>query len=235
MGNEVSQKRMDKFIETKSKISEKNKTLKLSNDLHLVIILDESSSMSGIKNDIISSINTMMKDQKELKDDNTTVSLIKFSDIISINYENHPLRNIKYITNKDYQPNGSTALYDAIGYAINKYKNNDNVCMFIVTDGEENSSRRYTHETVTSLIDRKKEDGWKFIYLSSDLSTVKQGRGMGFYSNSYDVLDAKTQNVVADFMKLGSNIRNECNMAIGDLRRKGYMRGMGAGSLSSLR
>jgi hypothetical protein len=57
-------------------------------------------------------------------------------------------------TSVHYQPEGVTALYDAIGHGIDiKYKNssldNSNV---IMTDGNDNNSHKFTLETVSERI-----------------------------------------------------------------------------------
>jgi hypothetical protein len=210
-----------------------NKISKKSIDnLHLIIVLDESGSMSEIRNDIVGSINTLIKEQQKLKKDSTTVTLIKFNDIITVEYEKRLLHITPRITENNYKPSGHTALYDAIGSAINKYDLDENVCMFIVTDGEENYSRKYNHQSITSIIDRKKRDDWQFIYLSADLQTAKQGHGLGFSANSTNVSYAQTQNIAVGYNQLADNIQFACNRAIGELRAKGKMQGLGSGSYS---
>jgi hypothetical protein len=201
-------------------------------NLHLILILDESGSMGAIRNDIIGSVNTMIEDQQNLKKDNTTFTFIRFNTNFTVEYDKLPLDKIKLLTSDNYRPSGGTALYDAIGYGINKYSNDENVCMFIVTDGEENSSKEFTHEKISSFIEKKKKKNWNFIYLSSDLSTAKQGANLGIGSNSLQTRECNTNNIATNYNTLSYDIRDTCNNAIKEIRTKGIMRGYGAGNIA---
>lgn len=73
-----------------------------------------------------------------------------------------------------------TALYDAIGETITEYKEEMyNICV-IITDGEENSSRKFTHKTAMELVKEvtdKKE--WIFHYLGANQDAFAVGGNIG--------------------------------------------------------
>ena len=49
-----------------------------------------------------------------------------------------------------------------------------------MTDGEENSSREWTHDAVRSLIAQKESEGmWTFVFLGASLDAWDQGRRYG--------------------------------------------------------
>jgi hypothetical protein len=49
-----------------------------------------------------------------------------------------------------------------------------------MTDGEENSSREWTHDAVKALIDDKEKDGnWTFVFLGAAPDAWDQGRAYG--------------------------------------------------------
>jgi hypothetical protein len=49
-----------------------------------------------------------------------------------------------------------------------------------MTDGEENSSREWTHDAVKSLIDQKEREGiWTFVFLGAAPNAWVQGRSLG--------------------------------------------------------
>jgi hypothetical protein len=198
-------------------------------DLHMILVLDESGSMGTIRNDIIGSINTFINEQKELKKDNTTFTFVKFSTNVNTSYEKKLLSDVIEVTPNDYKPNGNTALYDAIGITINKYTDEKNVCMLIVTDGEENSSREFDHTKITEMINKKKDSDWKFIYLSADLSTAKQGAKIGIFTSAQGCNNTTSNNVAVGYQALSKNISENCNTAIKEYRKTGKMKGMGSG------
>jgi hypothetical protein len=195
-------------------------------DLHIIMILDESGSMSGIRNSIIESVNGFVNTQKQTVD-NTTMTLVKFNDRTSYVYKKRHLLEVPELDSKSYTPDKCTALYDAIGTTIKEYHADNNVCMVIVTDGEENASRVYQYNEVQSMIADKKEAGWKFIFLSSDLKAIQQGDGMGFQSASINCLSTGSNNVSASYMELGKGI-TRCAQEVAYIREKGCMRGMGS-------
>ena len=56
-----------------------------------------------------------------------------------------------------------------------------NVIVVVVTDGEENSSREHTAETVKALIkDQQEKYGWEFIFLAAGQDAIATGAGYGF-------------------------------------------------------
>jgi Mg-chelatase subunit ChlD len=182
----------------------------------IVIILDESGSMETIKNKMIDSINDLIKEQKQVKERTATFTLVKFNDRVNRVVKNKLLPDTKYITTEDYNPLGSTALYDAIADTINWFKNEKNVLMIIVTDGQENASRYYSKRDVYNMIEnKKKRDEWSFVYLSNDLRTAEQGEHIGL-SNSLN-----SSNCILNPNDYGDFVSNELNTAIKNYRRTG--------------
>jgi len=95
-----------------------------------------------------------------------------------------PLRNVRKLDNKSYQPGGNTALNDAIGITVRKIDADrpqvDKVVTVIMTDGEENSSREWTHDAVKALISQKESEGsWTFVFLGATPDAWDQGRAYG--------------------------------------------------------
>ena len=119
----------------------------------LVFILDESGSMWGVTEDTIGGFNSMVAKQKNIEGE-CKVTTVLFNNNHRTLHDRVDLRNIDVMTTKDYQPNGCTALMDAVGETIkhitmvHKYIRKEDVpskvLFVIMTDGEENSSRRYT-------------------------------------------------------------------------------------------
>jgi len=182
----------------------------------IVLILDESGSMESIRNDMLKSINDLIKEQKQVKERPSTFTLVKFSDKVNRYISNKPLDNIKLLSSEDYTPNGSTALYDAIGDTINWFRNEKDVLMVIVTDGQENSSTKYNKQQINSMIEQKKETNkWSYVYLSNDLNTQLQGNNIGLHESLY------TTNCQVDKSNFGNYISQNLNSAITNCRQRG--------------
>lgn len=123
------------------------------NYTHIEVILDQSGSMLGRKNDVIGSFNNFIKEQQQLSGD-CTVSLTLFSDNYTQLYTMKPLKDVPELTARNYKPGGNTALLytmiksiDGLGAqlsAMDEAQRPDRVVVVTITDGEENHS--YIHE-----------------------------------------------------------------------------------------
>lgn len=184
----------------------------------LVLLLDSSGSMSSQKNDIIGGVNETIKIQREAEPAenlSTFFNIITFSDYASAPQE-HTLASVPFLTDKSYIPGGSTALYDAMGSTIDKYKNEYGVIFIVATDGEENASRTYTYkQIVDSVKNLREKQNWNFIYLSEDIDTFKQGDAIGISSQAYNC-----NNLMTEKSKLGTGLKSfACQEAITNMRK----------------
>ena len=195
-------------------IDETNEPVTFDEFMKIIIILDESGSMETIQEQMVKAINDLIKEQKQIKETPATFTLVKFNNTIRRIIKNRLLNNVNLLTSADYTPSGSTALYDAIGTTIEWFKNEKNVLMVIVTDGQENSSRTYSRSMINHMIEEKKTySGWSYVYLSNDLSTEKQGNDIGLKKSNYSSNCKVKQENYGDF--LGS----ELNVAISNCRK----------------
>lgn len=159
------------------------------------MLLDESSSMFQHQMSVVSSFNEYVtKLRKDTK--RCWLSLFKFSDTSMFNnetfdgsimtevFENRNVKEIYPMVGNQYQPNGWTPLYDAIGKLILKTKKRlpkDAKVLFIVhTDGQENRSKEFNQERVKTLIKRmEKKRGWTFVYLGEGAEAWNAGHDFG--------------------------------------------------------
>ena len=172
----------------KDKINE-DVTKKGNNLTELVFILDRSGSMSGMEKDVIGGFNSMIEKQK--KESGTAyVSTVLFSNTSKVLHDRVDIKDIKPMTEEDYQVNGCTALLDAIGGAIrhisnvHKYARKEDVpvktIFLITTDGMENASREYSSSRVKEMIQAKTQEfGWEFIFLASNIDAVETAERYG--------------------------------------------------------
>ena len=130
---------------------------------YIHFILDRSGSMYEIIHDTIGGFNSFIKQQKdnmnkdyEILDNNgnsikqkTNIyfSLYQFDHVYRICYKNKIISDVEDLNYDTFIPRGQTALFDAIGITVSKIKKineDDNIIVVILTDGEENCSKKYT-------------------------------------------------------------------------------------------
>jgi len=187
-----------------------------SDEFKIVIVLDESGSMEPIRLQMIKAINDLIKEQKQVEGRPTTFTLVKFNGNINKVVTNKQLKDVELLTEMSYSPSGSTALYDAIGDTIGRFRNTKDVLMVIVTDGQENASKHYRKYEIESMIENQKSKyGWTYVYLSNDLTTYAQGNSIGLERS------AVVSNCVVDQDSYGKFIGSTLNSAIGNYRSKG--------------
>ncbi len=155
----------------------------------IVYILDRSGSMSGLEKDTIGGFNSMIKKQRETSED-AIVSTVLFDHIREVLHDRVPIDRIEKMTEDDYYVRGSTALLDAVGYAIHhignvhKYARDEDrpakTIFVITTDGLENSSTRYSYSQVKKMIKRQqKKYGWEFIFVGANIDAYEEASRFG--------------------------------------------------------
>ena len=150
----------------------------MNKKLDVVFILDKSGSMGGSEENTISSFNEYLEKERKNKY-NTKITSILFSDNFYYLHNRIDISKVENLTYKDYCVGGCTALYDALGNAINSFnrKKTDKVLFIIITDGYENASREFNKNQITKLI--KKHSDWEFIYIGADIDSYAAGGAIG--------------------------------------------------------
>jgi len=166
----------------------------------LVVIIDESGSMTGTKDKVIKGFNEFLETHQSLPGE-ALLTLIKFNTKYEIIYNGINIKDIPHFNNNDYTPNGMTALLDAVGRSIDEVgkrydtlKKKDKpgkIIFLIMTDGEENSSKEYKLQQIKENIEkRKNKNKWEFIFMGANQDAWAAGGGMGISQNvNYTVDD----------------------------------------------
>lgn len=152
--------------------------MKKKKELDVIFIIDKSGSMSGSEDNTISSFNEYLEREKKNKYD-TYISTILFNDKYEYLHDKVLINDVNELTREDYQVGGCTALYDAIGNAINNVdkKKTDKVMFIIITDGYENASREYSNNKIKKMI--KSHSDWEFIFIGADIDSYSVGDSIG--------------------------------------------------------
>ena len=156
-----------------------------------LIIVDESGSMSSIREATITgvneTINTVREAQKQFGDKQQHfLTLVTFdtSGIKAVRtlVNCMPIDEVNEFTN--YRPSGCTPLYDAVGLSVtyldNLIKDDPDASgiVTILTDGLENASHQFSFTMIKELIDSLKEKGWTFNYIGSDHDVEAVAHGL---------------------------------------------------------
>src|SRR5882724_524316 len=179
----------------------------------IVVLLDESGSMAGKSPDVVGGFNSFIDSQKAIAEDEGRMLFIKFNTAVSVVFDSMKLDHVPPLNETTYRPGGNTALYDAISIGVDladKQKLPDErVICVILTDGEENSSRKTTLAMVKDLIAKRESVGnWTFTYIGENpdewsretgtklVNTVsfdQTDTGANFHSAGYGCSGLRTQ------------------------------------------
>ena len=155
----------------------------------LVFILDRSGSMVGLEKETIGGYNSLIEKQKKSQGE-VYVSTVLFDGVSEVLHNRIPLCEIQPMTEDEYYVRGCTALLDALGGAIHhignvhKYTKEEDrpekTLFIITTDGQENSSRRYTYKKVKHMVEKQKEKyGWEFLFLGANIDAIAEAERFG--------------------------------------------------------
>lgn len=170
-----------KEVENNANSSEEQNVSKDKARIYNLIIVDESGSMSHLREATLSGINetigTIKSAQKEFAETQEhTLTLVTFDsdsnrpDVRTM-IDNQSIMEVKEF--KDYMPNGCTPLYDAMGQSLTKLHTaikgdvDASAVVTVLTDGLENASREWDAQSLRKLIEQLKEEGWSFSYMGS--------------------------------------------------------------------
>jgi Mg-chelatase subunit ChlD len=133
--------------------------------IYNLIILDKSGSMGTVRDVTVSGINEQLQSIKkasvDFKNQVQKVCLVTFNDTVdNTQIWDKNIKDVEEFTTKSYDPNGTTALLDAVGIGVTKLKSelekkssqNNIVIVTILTDGEENCSKEYNQKQIKDLL-----------------------------------------------------------------------------------
>lgn len=157
--------------------------------VEIVLVVDESGSMQSRKPATVSAINEYLDSQrKNPLPAWLTMAFFNAQKGVQILHSGVDLKQVPNLVDADYKPDMNTPLYDAIGKVVRdvekrreSVKNDERpgVLFVVVTDGEENSSREFKKDDVTSLIAEKEKDGWTFVYIGAQRDAWADGMKLG--------------------------------------------------------
>ncbi len=180
------------------------------------MVLDASTSMEDMKQSVINGYNeyldTLGKEPAEIR-----LMQTQFSDGVEIKHGPTPLAVVPRLDNRNYQASGSTALYDGVGDTIRalerEQRAEDRVIVLIMTDGDENWSKRWSLPNLHAEIKQKQAKGWTFIFFGANTIDAKAaGAALGIESGNVLSFEA----TAAGVEKVFENVSERTVLLIGD-------------------
>lgn len=200
--------KVSKPKETKPKALAKPK---LTN--HVAFVIDRSGSMEHLIGPVVETFNSNLATIKEevyknttsdgKSDQATTLTSVLFSDRVDMPVKAQPVDTLQRMRPIDYQPDGGTALLQAVGETIEMLEKlpnaKDDSTSFLVitlTDGEENRSdwKWRGDALVNKLRTCQATDRWSFVFLVPDeRSKTKFSRDFGIPEGNISAWQATVQ------------------------------------------
>lgn len=186
------------------------------NFIHLIFIVDESSSMWTSVQDVVGGFNSIIEEQKKITNGKCAITLYTFANEVKCKYIG---RDVSEIPEFEYKPYGCTAMNDGIGTAIDEVgKWLDNMdesekpsknLVVIMTDGEENSSHKYTLQDVQERISHQEEKySWTFMFIGADISTFKDADSLNIKLRSVTTKENLFKNY--EMINCGASLYRSC-------------------------
>jgi uncharacterized protein YegL len=156
----------------------------------VALVIDKSGSMSNIQKQALSGLNEQIQALRESEAGDTYVTLIQFDSQVKVSFNQKNSKELKNLEPADYRPTGGTAMYDAVGTAIDRLLEEQNAVenvaylVIVISDGEENSSRRVSQWQLASQIKELQATGkWTFTYMLSNVD-LSVARNLGVWSGN---------------------------------------------------
>lgn len=147
--------------------------------VEIEVVIDRSGSMGMVATDAIGGYNQWLSDQQALPGEaNLTLTLFDHEHNTRTTCR---LQDATPLDAEQYVPRGSTALNDAMGRALARLeaKNPAKAILVVLTDGQENASKEFTHQQVKDMVGRAQAKGWQIVYLSADINGFLHGMQYG--------------------------------------------------------
>jgi hypothetical protein len=178
----------------------------------LLLIIDRSGSMSSIRDEMVGSLTTLLREQAA-QPGLLTVDVVTFDDQVEATHMQADPRTIEI----DLEPRGMTALLDGIGIGVTgfgarlaampEHARPAGVVVVVATDGMENASREWKPTAVKRLLDQQRDTyGWDFVFLGANQDAITTGAQLGFAPDSALDFDADAQSVAPAMASLSAYV-----------------------------
>lgn len=153
------------------------------------VIIDASGSMAHLSHDTIGNFNTFLQEQKAFPGE-AVFTLCTFNTDYHLVHDFVKIAGVPSLDAKTYIPQGGTALLDAMGTTIDSVgkklaampedERPSKVIFLIITDGHENSSKRFDPAQIKSMVEHQKDVySWEFVFMGANIDAIATGTNLG--------------------------------------------------------
>ena len=152
-------------------------------------VVDRSGSMVSCLLDTVGGFNLFLDNQPS----GSVVSTYLFNNYITELHRCQAVETAARLSVSNYRPSGGTALFDAIGHTLELASNctAESISIVILTDGDENASKKYTSIEINSKIEQCKKGGWNFIFLAANQDAIRSASMIGIPASGAITFDTK--------------------------------------------
>ena len=190
----------------------------MKNYSDIIAIIDRSGSMKAMKDEAIGAFNAFLDEQKQLEGE-AKLSLVLFDHEYLKVYEAINLQEASELTDETFQPRGTTALFDAVGRAIDdagsrfaalpETERPEQVIVCILTDGVENASSDYSLARVAEMIKLQQEVySWSFVFLAANQDAFAAGAQLNIHASSTVSFVASKDGTKQAFKAMSARVKN---------------------------
>lgn len=182
------------------------------------VIIDASGSMSHLAHDTIGNFNTFLKEQQEYPGE-AAFTLCTFNTDYRLVHDFVKVAGVPNLDGKSYRAEGGTALLDAMGTTIDSVgrklaalpeeERPSKVIFLIITDGHENSSRRFTPAQVKSMVEHQKDVySWEFVFMGANIDAIAAGTNLGISAQNTMNYVPSAAGTADLYKSISSNVSN---------------------------
>jgi len=153
-----------------------------SDSLRVIMVVDQSGSMSSLQKPTIDSFNWFLGQQRKLVLKNEKqppqFTLSKFNSQQKVDSWNN-IKQAHRLNRVSYWPSGSTRLYDSLECLYRQFGHEQNNILMIITDGYDNMSSLRSEDVKKSLEKLIEEKNWVANYIGANHDATSVGTSLG--------------------------------------------------------
>jgi hypothetical protein len=159
--------------------------------------------MSAIAHDVVAGFDRFFAAQREPGDE-AAVTIVQFDgeDPHEVLVDAAPIATVPSLAGR-FDPRGMTPLYDAVALLLDRAERRGGAdadqLVVVLTDGEENASRRWTQRALFDRIEALRARGWTFVFLGANQDSYASGGAVGFQAGNVSNFEASPDGVHAAY------------------------------------